>query len=66
MLFVIAGKFNNGMITDVATAIEKLGLQKDLNDNNHVATEKQSGVDPNFKMPRIWKTSLAVDWQLCQ
>ena len=60
----IAGKFSNGMITDVATAIEKLGLQKDLNDNNHVATEKQSGVDPNFKMPQIWKTSLAVDWQV--
>ena len=60
----IAGKFNNGMITDVATAIDKLGLQKEISDEYHVATEKQSGVDPNFKMPQVWKTSLAFDWQV--
>jgi len=23
-----------------------------------------SGVDPNFRMPQIWKTSLAVDWRV--
>lgn len=23
-----------------------------------------SGVDPNFRMPQIWKTSLAIDWRV--
>ena len=32
--------------------------------NNHTAGAKISGVDRDFKMPQIWKTSLALDWQL--
>ena len=56
--------FNSGMITDVATAIETLNLQKELTDANHVAGSTMSGVDPKFKMPQDWKTSIAVDYQL--
>lgn len=56
--------FNDGMITDVNTAIDKLGLQKELTDDNHAAGSTMSGVDPNFRMPQVWKTSLAVDYQL--
>ena len=54
--------FNGGMITNVPEAIEKLGLQKEISYDKHVAGSKIAGVDPNFRMPQIWKTSLAVDW----
>ena len=56
--------FDSGMITNVNEMIDKLGLQKELTDANHVAGSTMSGVDPNFKMPQIWKTSLAVDYQV--
>lgn len=35
-----------------------------LKKENPVAGSKISGVKDNFKMPQIWKTSLAVDYQL--
>lgn len=56
--------FDNGMITNVTEAIDKLGLQKELTDKNHSAGSTMSGVDPNFHMPQIWKSSLAVDYQI--
>mgnify|MGYP000848160712 FL=1 len=56
--------FNGGMMTNVQEAIKALGLQAELNESNHVAGSKISGVDPNFKMPQIWKSSIALDWQL--
>ena len=54
--------FNSGMITSVDEMISKLGLQKELTDDKHVAGGTMSGVDRNFHMPQIWKTSLAMDW----
>jgi hypothetical protein len=56
--------FNGGMMTNVQDAIKALGLQSELNESNHVAGSKISGVDRNFKMPQIWKSSIALDWQL--
>ena len=56
--------FNGGMITDVTEAINTLGLQKEITDANHKAGSTMSGVDPNFHMPQVWKTSLAVDYQV--
>ena len=53
-----------GMITSAQEAIEKLGLQTSLTDDKHVAGNTMSGVDPKFKMPQDWKTSLAIDYQL--
>ena len=57
----LAGK----MITNVDEMISHLGLQNTISpeqgtlDNNLLA-----GVDPDFKMPQVWKSSLAVDYQL--
>ena len=51
-----------GMITNVNDAIKKFGLPTTI--ENPVAGSKISGVKDNFKMPQIWKTSLAVDYQL--
>ncbi len=56
--------FGAGMITDVQQAIQTLGLQKDITPTNHADNQKIAGVDPKFKMPQDWKTSLAVDYQL--
>ena len=56
--------FKDGMITDVNNAIDKLGLQKELTDDKHAAGSTMSGVDKNFRMPQIWKTSIAVDYQV--
>ena len=56
--------FNGGMITDVNEMVEKLGLQKEITESNHTAGSTMSGVDPDFHMPQIWKTSLAVDYKV--
>ena len=55
-------QLDGGMITNVDDAIKKFGLPTTI--ENPVAGSKISGVKDNFKMPQIWKTSLAVDYQL--
>ena len=58
--------FDGGMITDAATALDKLSqyLPYNISDDNHVAGSTMSGVDKNFHMPQIWKSSLAADYRL--
>ncbi len=55
-------QFNGGMITDVDQMISQLGLP--TTNTNHTASSKISGVAENFKMPQIWKSSIALDYQL--
>lgn len=50
------------MITDVNELIEKFNLPTSPGDG--VLPRDINGVDPNFKMPQVWKTSLALDYQL--
>ena len=54
--------FNNGIITSVPEMIDKLGLPTEISDDKHTAGSTMSGVDENFHMPQIWKSSLAFDW----
>ena len=54
--------FNGGIVTDVDGMVSKLGLPTEITDEKHVAGNTMSGVDRNFHMPQIWKTSLAFDW----
>lgn len=51
-----------GMITDMKQVIEKFGLPK--TNETHVASNKISGVDPDFKMPQVWKSSIGVDYKI--
>lgn len=54
--------FDGGMITNVNDIVSKLGLPTEISDDKHTAGSTMSGVDPNFHMPQVWKTSVAFDW----
>lgn len=51
-----------GMITDMNQVIEKFKLPTTV--ENHVAGSKISGVVEDFKMPQVWKSSIALDYQV--
>lgn len=51
------------MITDVNEMINKLNLPT-TPANGGVLPSAINGVDPNFKMPQVWKSSLALDYQV--
>lgn len=57
-------KFKNNMITDVNEMIRQLGLPTSLSSGEAVAPSSFVGIDKDFKMPQVWKSSLAVDYQL--
>lgn len=57
-------KFVGGMITNVDDMISQLGLPTQISDENHVAGSKIAGVVDDFKMPQVWKSSIALDWQV--
>ena len=51
-----------GMITDMNQIIDKFNLPTTI--EKHVAGSKISGVAQDFKMPQVWKSSIAVDYQV--
>ena len=55
-------QLTGGMITNMDDIISKFGLPTTL--DTHTASNKISGVAKDFKMPQIWKTSIAVDYQI--
>lgn len=56
----LAGK----MIVDPQEMISKLGLKNTISPEDGALPRDINGVDPNFKMPQVWKSSLAVDYQV--
>ncbi len=52
------------IITDVNKMIEKLGFQTVVTPEDGSIPSSIAGVDPNFKMPQVWKTSAAVDYKV--
>ncbi|HOP04172.1 MAG TPA: carboxypeptidase regulatory-like domain-containing protein [Tenuifilaceae bacterium] len=50
------------MITDVNQMIELLGLPNTISPEDGVLPRDINGIDPNFKMPQVWKTSLAYEY----
>ena len=52
------------MITDVDEMITTLGLPNTITPEDGVLPRDVNAVDPEFKMPQVWKTSLAVDYNL--
>ncbi len=63
-------QFAGPMITDVNQFIDKLHAidpvkyPKEISPEDGVCPSSIQAVDPKFKMPTIWKTSIAVDYQL--
>ncbi len=52
------------MITDVNEMISRLGLPNTIRPEDGVLPRDINGIDPNFKMPQVWKTTLALDYQV--
>jgi len=52
------------IITDTDKMIEKLGFQTTVTPEDGSVPSSIAGVDPNFKMPQVWKTSAAVDYKI--
>ncbi len=51
-----------GMITNMDEVISKFNLP--TSNDHHVASNKISGVAPDFKMPQVWKTSIGIDYKI--
>lgn len=49
------------MITDVDEMIRRLNLQNTITPEDGALPRDINAVDANFKMPQVWKTSLALD-----
>lgn len=52
------------IITDVDEMIQRLGLPNTITPEDGVLPRDINSVDPNFKMPQVWKSSLALDYQV--
>ena len=55
--------FVGGIVTDVNQIRELLGAPESITPEQGTLPSKVAGVDPDFKMPQIWKSSIAVDYQ---
>lgn len=53
-----------GLITDVDEMIETLGFQTEVTPEDGSVPSSIAGVDPDFKMPQVWKTSVAADYKV--
>lgn len=54
-----------GMVTDVNKMIELFGLPTTISPEEGEFTGGSiAGIDPDFKMPQVWKSSIAIDYQL--
>ncbi|MCP6083013.1 hypothetical protein NL341_28840, partial [Klebsiella pneumoniae] len=50
-------------IKDMLAKLESLGYPMTISPEQGTKPSAVNGVDPDFKMPQVWKTSLAVDYQ---
>ena len=55
--------FAGGLTTDIDQIREKLGAPYSQNENGIVPTSV-AGIDKDFKMPQVWKSSIAIDYQV--
>ena len=59
----LMAKFAGGVVTDINGIRDRFGAPYSQNANG-VIPSTPAGIDSNFKMPQVWKTSIAVDYQL--
>ena len=52
------------MMTDTDQIKNVLGLKRTISESEGNLQSTINGVDRNFKMPQVWKSSIAFDWNL--
>lgn len=57
-------EFAGKMITDPVEMAKKLGLPMSITPEDGALPRDINAVDPQFRMPQVWKSSLALDYQL--
>jgi hypothetical protein len=57
-------KFAGDLITDVYQMAQIAGAQTTISPDQGVSQSTPCGIDKNFKMPQVWKSSIAVDYQV--
>lgn len=57
-------EFAGKMITDPVEMAKKLGLPMSITPEDGALPRDINAVDPEFRMPQVWKSSLALDYQL--
>ncbi len=50
------------MLTDVDEMIQQLNLPNTITPEQGILPRDINGIDPDFKMPQVWKSSLAADF----
>lgn len=57
-------KFKGGLVTDPNQIRDLLGAPATITPEQGTVAKTIGGVDRDFKMPQVWKTSVAVDYQV--
>jgi hypothetical protein len=52
------------MITDVNEMISRLNLQNTISPEDGALPRDINAIDPDFRMPQVWKSSLAFDYEV--
>ena len=69
--FIDMSQFKGGLVTDangkatvdaLLNKLQSLGYPTTVSPEDGTVPSAVNGVDPNFKMPQVWKTSLAIDY----
>ena len=51
-------------VSDMLAKLQSLGYPTTVKPEDGTVPSAVNGVDPSFKMPQVWKTSLAIDYQI--
>ena len=51
-------------VSDMIAKLQSLGYPTTVKPEDGTVPSAVNGVDPKFKMPQVWKTSVAIDYQL--
>lgn len=57
-------KFKGGLVTDVNKIRDLLGAPATITPEEGTLPTRFAGVDRDFKMPQVWKTSIGIDYQV--
>lgn len=57
-------KFKGGLVTNVDKIRDLLGAPATITPEEGTVPKSISGVDRDFKMPQVWKSSIAIDGQI--